>query len=236
MLSSRVNPLNVKPTETPNGVEMLKLPVQSITVGVRIGESVDIAIGLVQKFGWSINRGSTEVYQIEPVVDGTFGAAVSRLLPSDSTSFFSSKYFPGEVIELIPGKQGAAELELSRCVLYGSNIFSALMSIENAGTEATADSGVENSTVNFGGSLLNYVTLIQQVRPIYIKQVVYNPASTTGEILWGRTFEDVWIESWSEEMPDASKNEAVVDTIRAKATRIRPYSDMSKSNFTTSVS
>lgn len=58
---------------------------------------------------------------------------------------------------------------------------------------------------------MQYVSLIQQVRPLYIKQVVYNPIS--GGIIWGRVFKDVDEDS-TEEMPDASKNEVVIDSIK----------------------
>lgn len=218
MITSRVNPINVNPGTLADSKKHLARPVQSTSVGIRVGDNVNVNIGYIQKFNFDISRPSSEVYQIEPCVNGTFGYAMNDLIKDGAIPFFETKYHPGEVIEVIPGKQGAAELSISRAVLYGSNLMSALMYIERAGTESIDEA--EAAELYFGGNSMQYVSLIQQVRPIFIKQVIYNPIS--GKIIWGRVFQDVWIESWSEEMPDASKNEILVDSIKAKATRIRP--------------
>ena len=94
------------------------------------------------------------------------------------------------------------------------------MYVEKAGNESLDTSG-ENPELVFGGNAMQYVSLIQQVRPIFIKQIVYNPVD--GSIIWGRVFEGAWIEDWSEEIPDASKNEIVVESMKIKAAKIRPF-------------
>ena len=220
---SRVDPISVSPNETMTANAYKDHIIQSITMGVRIGQNVSIALGGLQSFGWRIERPVTELYQIEPLVDGTFS---SNIQLASNPGLFNSKYWPGEVIELIPGKQGPANLSLSRCVFYGSNLLSALMFIEKAGTEENGAFAIPEAT-SFQPSdaassqhFSQYVSLIQQVRPIFIKQFFINPVD--GTLAYGRVFEDVYIESMSEETVDASTNKPMIESIEAKATRIRP--------------
>ena len=222
---SRVTPLSISPRDSlDTTADMYKKHIVThIQLGVRVGQDVNIALGFIQGFNWSIDRPVTEVHQIEPIPDGTFSSSV-KIKSNDG--LFNTKYYPGEVIELIPGKQGAVSIDISRCVLYGSNILSALMFIEKAGTEESKIGSAEASSFDptdstSSGSFAQYVTLIQQVRPVYIKQIILNPVS--GEVAYGRVFEDVWIESMSEEQVTADKNEPLVESIKAKATRIRPF-------------
>jgi len=222
---SRVTPLSISPRESfdTTAEKYKKHIVTHIQLGVRVGQDVNVALGFIQGFNWSIDRPVTEVHQIEPIPDGTFSSDISI---KSNDGLFKTKYYPGEVIELIPGKQGAVSIDISRCVLYGSNIMSALMFIEKAGTEELKIGSKEASKFDpadsaSSASFAQYVTLIQQVRPVYIKQIIINPVN--GKAAYGRVFEDVWIESMSEEQVTADKNEPLVESIKAKATRIRPF-------------
>ena len=220
---SRVTPISISPTDPMTASSYKDHIIQTISMGVRIGQNVSIAIGGMQSFGWRVERPVTELYQIEPLVDGTFSSAIQL---TSNPGLFKSAYWPGEVIELIPGKQGPASLSLSRCVFFGSNLLSALMYIEKAGTEEAGAFAIpeaskfqpskDESSKNFS----QYVSLIQQVRPIFIKQFFTNPVD--GTLAYGRVFEDVYIESMSEETVDAQSNKPMIESIEAKATRIRP--------------
>lgn len=220
---SRVDPISISPSETMTDNAYKKHMIQTITMGVRVGETVNVALGGIQSFGWSQDRPVTELYQIEPIPDGTFTSAASI---DSNSGLLSTKYWPGEVVELVPGKQGPAQLDISRTVFYGSNILSALMYIENAGTEesgafATSEaSSFDPSNSTDSQNFSQYVTLIQQVRPVFIKQIFINPID--GSLAYGRVFEDVWITSMSEETVDAESNKPLIESIKASATRIRP--------------
>ena len=222
---SRVTPLSISPRDSfSTTAEMYKRHIVThIQLGVRIGQDVNLALGFIQGLNWDIDRPITEVHQIEPIPDGTFSNMVSI---KRNPGLFNTKYYPGEVIELIPGKQGAASITISRCVLYGSNIMSALMYIEKAGTEEPSIGSAEAASFDpmdpaSSVSFAQYVTLIQQVRPVFIKQIILNPVN--GVVAYGRVFEDVWIESMSEEQVAAEENKPLIETIKAKATRIRPF-------------
>ena len=226
---SRINPLNISPGSGVDAEDYSGRPVQSITMGVRIGDVQSVAIGYVQSFTWSIARSSTELYQIEPVADGTF---TGKLTLQGTPEFLKSKYWPGEVIEVIPGKQGAASLSLSRATLYGSNLLSALMYLQGAGNVGNDVAGTEKSTpLDFTAAGIaafqQFVTIVQQVRPIYIKQIFMNPI--TGGLAYGRVFEDCWIEDLRENLPEASENRIVIEEMTLKATRIRPIDTASYS-------
>ena len=222
---SRTIPISVSPRDSVdlNSQDFKRHLVTGISLGVRVGQDVDIAIGFIQSLSWSIDRPVTEIHQIEPIPDGTFSSQVSI---DKNPGLFNTKYYPGEVIELIPGKQGAVALSLSRCVLFGSNLLSALMYIEKAGTEENTVGAAEAQSFDPTKSEHNkyfaqYVTLIQQVRPVYVKQIMINPVD--GSVAYGRVFEDVWIESMSEEQVTADTNSPIIESISAKATRIRPF-------------
>lgn len=195
--------------------------VQSISMGIRVGDN-HFAIGYVHKFGWSATRDTKPVYQIEPFPNGTFSDLTS--IAGSNPSFFDSSYWPGEVIEIIPGKVGEVELDLSRYVLYTSNLMQAIMAIEKAGTEETsADPPVVNPLAigSLSSSLYNrYVSLIQQVRSFDLMQIYVNPV--TGRAVFGRRFEGCWFTEIGEEIPESNENAPVLENAKAKATRIRP--------------
>lgn len=218
---SRINPLSIAPGGTaPTANDMKYKPVQSITMGIRIGNSMNAELGLVQSFNWSIARNSSELYQIEAVPNT--GAPGESMSLSSTPEFVDSAYWPGEVIEVIPGKQGAASLTLHRCTMYGSNLLSALMYLQNAGNVGDTVAGSEIATLKDldADTFHQFVTLCQQVRPIYIKQVFFNPIS--GKIAYGREFQDCWIEDLKENIPEANDNKVVIEEMTVKATRIRP--------------
>ena len=224
---SRINALNIAPRAVTTEItaeEYSQRPVQSITMGVRVGNDYSVALGYVQSFTWSIARSSTELYQIEPIADGTFAGNASSLALGETPEFVDSKYWPGEVIEVIPGKQGAASLSLSRTTLYGSNLLSALMYLQGAGNVGNDVAGTERTSLDFTAAGIaafqQFVTIVQQVRPIYIKQIFMNPIN--GKLAYGRVFEDCWIEDLRENLPEASENRVVIEEMTLKATRIRP--------------
>jgi hypothetical protein len=195
--------------------------IQSISMGIRVGTQ-KYAIGYVHKFTWSATREVTEVYQIEPFPNGTFSDLTS--IAGTNPSFRDSSYWPGEVVELIPGKVGAVELEISRYVLYTSNILQALSAIEKIGTEeidAIPPTSNPLATGTLSTSNYNqYVSLIQQVRSFEIEQLYVNPV--TGSAIFGRVFENCWLTDLGEEIPESNENKPILENAKAKAARIRP--------------
>lgn len=224
---SRINPLSSSAASTASSTlgttgydPNFNRPIQSITMGIRIGKDEAAELGYVQSFAWNITRGSSELYQIEPVPDATgLGSSMSL---STTPEFLSSKYWPGEVIEVIPGKQGAASLTLSRCTLYSSSLLSALMYLQDAGNIGNTPASAERQNLQgiSANEFRNFVTLVQQVRPVYVKQIFLNPIS--GKLVFGRVFEECWIEDMKENIPDASENKVIIEEMTLKATRIRP--------------
>lgn len=193
--------------------------IQSITMAIRFGEK-KYAIGYIKKFGWSTKRDAETLHQIEAYPNGTFSGGASG--PALGTVGFSgSKYWPGEPVEVVPGKIDAIDIEIERYVLYSSNLLRSLLSIDGAGTEHK-DPIQNNEDIHYSGDKQNeYVSLIQQTRPVYIYQTYISPVN--GKIVYGRVFEECWFTDIGEEIADADKNEAVYEAGKLTATRMRPY-------------
>ncbi len=188
---------------------------QSITMTLRFGRQ-QYAIGYVHAFTWNMTRQATPIHQIEAYPNGTFGNTVMA-----NAEFTTSTYWPGEPVEIIPGKVGGIEIQLSKYAFYSSNLLRSLLTIEGAGTEHV-NPATSQDAIHYSGALQNeYVSVIQQVRPIYIHQQFLGP--TTGRVVFGRTFEEAWFTSISEEIPDSGTNMAILERGSLLATRMRPY-------------
>ena len=229
MAASRILPLNwatgaggsIRTDETTPAGRALppKAAIQSITMALRVGKDRPFAIGYVQAFNWSMTRDAQALHQIEPYPDGTFSAANTF----DTAEFGNTFYWPGEPVESIPGKVGLVDITLKKCAMYSNNTMRSLLVADGAGTShELEDIPASNADLHYTGAAQNeYISLIQQVRPVYIYQSYINPMSGTNA--FGRTFEECWITSLGEEIPEASQNGPVMENTQLKATRIRPF-------------
>jgi len=215
-LASRVLPISNKNANS----TIPTAAIQSITMAIRVG-SGKFSIGYVNEFGWDATRDVKSVHQIEPYPDGTFDNQ------ADLTSAFgSTAYWPGEPVEVIPGKIDVVTITLKRYVLYTSNLLAACMRLEAAGTEGTGIKSILNSDVNDVSNVNQYVSLIQQVRPIELYQMFISP--TTGQVVFGRKFEECWFTKIAETIPTGENNEAILEDGELKCARIRPFSNMAE--------
>lgn len=222
MATARIFPINRKNAAgnvDDNSFRVPKAAMQSITMSLRFGVK-DMAIGYIQSFNWTQERAATPYHQIEAYPNGTFGGGSIA-----TADFMTSQYWPGEVCEVVPGKVGPININLSKIAFYSSNLLRSLLTINSAGTEEKAPylPPTDNNVIHYDSAdgQNNYVTAIQQVRPIYIKQMFISPI--TGTVVFGRTFEECWFTNISEQIPEAGTNAAVIETATLMATRIRPY-------------
>ena len=189
---------------------------QSITMSIRFGDGKQFAIGYVEEFKWAMKREVQVLHQIEAYPNGTFESATNLA----TAKFGQTFYWPGEPIEVIPGKVNGVEITLSKYALYSANLLRSLMTIDGAGTE-DATQIQNNNQIHYTGALQNpYVSLIQQVRPVYIFQQFLSP--TVGSIVFGRVFEECWFTDIGEEIPTAEVNGPILEKGLLTATRIRP--------------
>ena len=199
--------------------------IQSITMGVRVG-SQKYAIGYIQKFSFDMKRDAKAIWQIEPYLDvlgmGETGMGVGS---SFSGVEFNeeTKYYPGEAIEVIPGKMSPLTLKLSRYSLYTGNLLSAMMRATGAGVyDSTPAIPNMAETSSAADAAIKYVNILQQSRPFEIFQIFVSPL--TGSVLWGRKFGGCWFTSIGEVTPDAEKNEPIIEDGEIQATYVRPLS------------
>ena len=199
--------------------QLPKAAIQSITMSVRFGEQ-KYAIGYIQQFKWSISRDNAVLHQIEAYPNGTFGEGGTWGSVGFSGTNQAS-YWPGEAVEVVPGKQPGIDITLNRYALYTSNALSAIVRSDNAGTEEDTPIAT-NADINITGATgyLQYVSLLQQVRPVDIHQIYYSPVD--GKPIFGRRFEECWFKTYGEEIPDADKNGPILENAVLTATRIRP--------------
>ena len=203
--------------------------IQSITMGIRIG-SKQYAIGMIHKFSFKQSRDAKQIYQIEPYMDvigdSPSNAPGAGLKGSFSDTVFdeTTKYFPGEAIEVIPGKQGAIELTLDRYSLYTSNMIAAVMRATGGGVygEGALIGGIAPNLDTTETTIIKYVNILQQVRPFDLYQIFVSPLS--GGVLWGRKFGGCWFKDVGEESPDSDKNEPIMEKATMLCTYIRPLS------------
>ena len=191
-----------------------KAAIQSVTMSVRIGDN-KYAIGYIQKFSWKMSRENQTLHQIEAYPNGTFGGGGEW----GSKGFNDSSYFPGEAIEVVPGKQPAIDVTLGRYALYTSNLLSSVLRSDGAGTEDAAGVAT-NADINIKSGNIAYISMLQQVRPVDIYQIYYSPVD--GTPIFGRLFEECWFKDYGETIPEAAKNEAILEDATLTATRIRP--------------
>lgn len=210
--ANRILPLNNANAE----VSIPKAAIQSITMAIRVGPN-KYAVGYVYEFGWDATRDVKALHQMEPYPDGTFDSGKTL----GDTDFLTSSYWPGEPVEVVPGKIDVITLTLKRYALYTSNLLAALMRLNAAGTEDSSVLPTTNDVVNDTTIPNHYVTLIQQVRPVEIYQMYISP--TDGKIVFGRKFEECWFTKIGETIPNADTNEAILEEGELKASRIRPY-------------
>jgi len=191
--------------------------IQSMTMAIRTGKDKEYAIGYAYEFTWNMSRDSQVLHQLEPFPNGTFGAG------SFETPFQDSFYWPGEPVEVIPGKVDAVSLTLKKYAMYSNNLMRSLLVSDGAGTNhELGDIPNNNAGLHYTGAGQNeYVSLVQQVRPVYIYQMYINPI--TGQSAYGRVFEECWFTSLGEDIPNADSNGPVLENGELRATRIRPY-------------
>lgn len=196
--------------------------IQSITMGVRVGEQ-KYPIGYVHKFSFDMKRDNKTIYQIEPYPDvlgypGNATGLATTFSPAEFNE--NTEYWPGEAIEIVPGKMGVIEVTLDRYALYTGNLMSAMMRATGSGVYDT-----EDTTPNIDESadeIIKYVNILQQVRPFEIYQIFVSPI--TGGVLWGRKFGGCWFTSIGEVSPESDKNEPILENGKIQATFVRPLS------------
>ena len=222
MANGRVLPINrAKGTGGYNEGDLYpKAAQQSVTMGIRVG-GTQFAIGYVQEFSWSMDRDNKVLHQIEPFPNGTFGAGTF------DTAFPDANYWPGEPIEIVPGKVGGIKISLKRYALYTSNLLASVFRVQEKVDGSPVGNIVEDvagmtDPVNMNGTAPNnYVSLIQQVRPVDIYQIYYSPFD--GTMIFGRKFEECWFTSIGEDAGNADDNSPIMDNGELIATRVRPY-------------
>ena len=215
-IADRVLPLNWTTATASDTTDAIPVAaIQSITMSMRFGYGKNYAIGYISKFAWTTQREKQVLHQIEAYPNGTFGGG------SLNNNFASSLYWPGEPVEVVPGKLNAIEISLSRYVLYSSNLLSSLLKSDGAGTEDEFPVGNNGDLQIASGSQNPYVSLIQQTRPVFIYQQFTSPIS--GKVIYGRVFENCWFTDIGEEIADAKTNEAIIENGKLTCTRMRPF-------------
>ena len=214
-IASRVLPINYAASRSNLEGTIPKTAIQSITMAIRVGPN-QMAIGYIQEFSWSADRDVKMLHQIEPYPNGTFNNQAKL----GDVEFHQSLYWPGEPVEGVPGKIDGISLTIKRYALYTSNLLAALSRIGGAGNY-DSDIPVTNDVVNNTQDVNKYVSLIQQVRPLDIYQMYVSPV--TGQIIFGRIFEECWFSSLGEEIPTAETNEPIMENGEMKAVRVRPF-------------
>ena len=214
-IASRVLPINYAASKSNLEGTIPKTAIQSITMAVRVGPN-QYAIGYVQEFGWSADRDVKTVHQIEPYPNGTFNNQATL----GGTEFHESLYWPGEPVEGIPGKIDGIHVTLNRYALYTSNLLAAMARLSGAGNyDETIPT--TNDAVNNTADVNKYVSLIQQVRPFDIYQMYVSPV--TGQIVFGRIFEEGWFTKLGETIPSAETNEPILENGEMVFVRVRPF-------------
>ena len=196
--------------------------IQSITMGIRIGNQ-KFAIGYIHNFKFEMNRDAKAIYQIEPYPD-VIGDDQSPA--GIATSFTSrkfdenTKYWPGEAVEVIPGKMQPIELTLDRYSLYTANLMAAVARATGSGVYDPTE--IAPNLQESAPPVIKYVSILQQVRPFDIYQIFVSPI--TGGVLWGRKFGGCWFKKYGETTPESDKNEPVMENATVACTYIRPLS------------
>ena len=196
--------------------------IQSITMGIRIGNQ-KFAIGYINKWSFNMERAEKTVFQIEPYPDvrgddsapaGIASVYTARTFDENTT------YWPGEAIEVIPGKMNPVKITLHRYALYTGNLLAAISRATGSGVYDGSE--VPPNIQETEEPVIKYVNILQQVRPFDIYQIFVSPV--TGGVLWGRKFGGCWFTKIGETSPDSDKNEPILEEGEIAATYIRPLS------------
>jgi hypothetical protein len=227
VLGSRLLPIHRTPawSTAESDIKVPHSAIQSITMGIRVGTQ-KYAIGYIHKFSFDMKRDNKPIYQIEPYPD-IFGdtataSGVSGVGFGSAAFNEETAYWPGEAIEIIPGKMGVIEIKLNRYSLYTGNLMSAMMRATGSGVyeEPNTQLAPNISDIESTNTAMYYVSILQEVRPFEIFQVFVNPLD--GAVLWGRKFGGCWFSTIGEEAPDSDKNEPMIENGTVQATYIRP--------------
>lgn len=197
--------------------------IQSITMGIRIGTN-KYAIGYIHKFSFKMARDTKPIWQIEPypdVMGDDASAAGMGASFSNRTFDENTTYWPGEAVEIIPGKMSPIDLTLSRYALYTGNLMAAVSRASGSGVYDSTET-YPNIPEGSAQTAIMYVNILQQVRPFDIYQIFISPI--TGKVLWGRKFGGCWFKSVGETIPESDKNEPILEDGEVSATYIRPLS------------
>ncbi|HRZ18870.1 MAG TPA: hypothetical protein P5136_02325 [Methanofastidiosum sp.] len=196
--------------------------IQSITMGIRIGNQ-KYAIGYIHKFTFDMSRDNKTIFQIEPYPD----VRGDDTTPAGIASVYTARrfdentaYWPGEAIEVIPGKMQPLKLTLHRYALYTGNLMAAITRASGSGVYDGLE--IPPNLQESNAPIIRYVSLLQQVRPFDIYQIFVSPI--TGGVLWGRKFGGCWFTKIGETTPDSEKNEPILEEGEIAATYVRPLS------------
>ena len=198
--------------------------IQSITMSIRIGTQ-QFAIGMIDKFTVSMKRANKTIYQIEayPDVRGDVeGGTVAGISSSYTPRQFDEQttYWPGEPVEVIPGKMGDIDVTLDRYALYTANLLAAVTRATGSGVYDGVP--VAPNLQESAQAVIKYVNILQQVRPFDLFQIFVSPV--TGGVLWGRKIGGCWFEEIGETIPASNENGPIMENGKIKATYIRPLS------------
>lgn len=196
--------------------------IQSITMGIRIGNQ-KFAIGYIHKWSFTMERAEKTIFQIEPYPDvrgddsspaGIASVYTARKFDENTT------YWPGEAIEVIPGKMNPVKITLHRYALYTGNLLAAISRATGSGVYDGSE--VPPNIQETEEPVIKYVNILQQVRPFDIYQTFVSPV--TGGVLWGRKFGGCWFTKIGETSAESDKNEPILEEGEISATYIRPLS------------
>lgn len=195
--------------------------IQSITMGIRVGVN-KYAIGYIHSFQFDMKRDAKPIWQVEPYPDilGDDTAASGIPVGTFANRVFdeNTSYWPGEAIEVIPGKMGQLELTIDRYSVYTANLMAAMARATGSGVyDSTPQAPHVQQDSQWS---INYVSILQQVRPFDIYQIFVSPV--TGTVTWGRKFGGCWFSSIGEKTPESDKNDPILENAKVVATYIRP--------------
>ena len=149
--------------------------IQSITMGIRIGNQ-KFAIGYINKWSFNMERSEKVVFQIEPYPDvrGDDSSAAGIASVYTARTFDeNTTYWPGEAIEIIPGKMNPIKITLHRYALYTGNLLAAVSRATGSGVYDSAE--VPPNIQETEAPVIKYVNILQQVRPFDIYQIFVSP-------------------------------------------------------------
>jgi hypothetical protein len=130
----------------------------------------------------------------------------------------NTTFWPGEAIEVIPGKMGQIDITLDRYALYTGNLMAAVLRATGGGVYDSTP--VAPNLQESAATVIKYINILQQVRPFDLYQIYVSPMN--GAVLWGRKFGGCWLTELGETAPESDKNEPILENGKVLATYIRP--------------